>query len=496
MKLVELLAGFFWFCLSGSLDVDIEAIYDDSRKAVKGGLFVCIEGSSADGHSKIQEAVDKGAQVLVVNRPVSCQSAGPLTVIQTPDTRLALAKISQNFYGNPSAKLKTIGITGTKGKTTTAYMLRQILTEAGYKVGMMGTIENFDGKTHDEAKNTTPGAIDIARYMASMVHNGMDYVIMEVSSQGLKQNRTAGINFDIGIITNIFQDHIGKNEHATMEEYIFCKGLLFKQCQLGIANASDKNVAEAIKNHLCRMRYFSGQCAESCADDTEIDFEACEAENTPGRHTCYTLREKHGREIPLEINMPGAFNVLNSLAAASAALCLHIPEHFIKTALTHVYVKGRMEILPGFKDFTVMIDYAHNAAALESLLTELRKSYGGRIICMFGCGGNRARQRRTQMGIVSGAMSDLTVVTSDNPRYEDPALIMEDIISGLKLSGGRYIAIEKREEAIDFCLKEAKSGDIVVLAGKGHENYQEIKGVKKHLDEREYILSRQADKSA
>ena len=469
MRLSDVLTGFFWLCQSGRIDIEISGISDDSRTIGRGEVFVCIHGAKTDGFDKIKEAIDKGAAAIVASRPKPFLEDVPVTWIQTPDTRYAAAKIAAAFYGYPSKKMIMVGITGTKGKTTTAYMLRRILTEAGYKTGIIGTVEIDNGKESIPSLNTTPGAVSLQKYLFEMVQNGMDAVVMEVSSQGLKQSRTSGITFDAAILTNIYPDHIGKNEHADMEEYIFCKSLLFRQCRIGIVNGDDNTAVCAVSNAPCRLRYY--KFSECCKDGSVI------------------YRLSNGEKITVTTNMPGEFNQINALAATAAADVLGIKKDAIISGLQNTYVRGRTEIVPGPWPATVMIDYAHNAAALESLLQNLRKSYDGRLICMFGCGGNRAKSRRVKMGETSGRLADLTVVTTDNPRDEEPWAIIEDIVSGLKETKGKYRVIVDRKEAIQYCLLEGKAGDLVILAGKGHENYQEIKGVKYPFNEKDYLCS-------
>lgn len=468
MQLVDVLTGFFWLCLCGRLDIDISGISDDSRTIREKEVFVCIHGANADGFDKIEDAIDKGAAAIVASRPKPCKDY-KVTWIQTPDTRLAAAKMAAAFYGYPSKKMTMIGITGTKGKTTTTYMLKEIFKVAGHRVGIIGTVEIDDGKNQYPSLNTTPGAICLQRSLSQMVANDVDTVIMEVSSQGLKQSRTAGIMFDVAVLTNIYEDHIGKNEHKDMAEYIFCKSLLFGQCHLGLVNADNEKAVVAVKNVQCRLRFYS---KKNCMEDHHIIY--------------HTAGDK---KICIETNMPGEFNQENALVATVVADQLGVaPEHILH-GLKNVYVRGRTEIVPGLWPFTVMIDYAHNAASLESLLKNLRKVYEGRIICMFGCGGNRARSRRYEMGEVSGRLADLTVVTTDNPRDEAPEDIIEDIVSGIRPTGGDYKVVVQRSEAIRYCLKVAQPGDLVILAGKGHENYQEIKGKKYAFNEKEYLLS-------
>ena len=335
-------------------------------------------------------------------------------------------------------------------------MLKSIFEKAGYKVGLIGTVVIDTGKEVLQATQTTPSALELHRYLQMMRRNHVDVVVMEVSSQGLKQHRIAGITLDAAVLTNIYEDHIGPNEHADMEEYMYCKSLIFKQSKIGFINEDSPRAVEIAKQAACPVKY-------------------------------YSLKKLENMKENLATNMPAEFNKENALAAATVAQHFCISKTFIHQGLMDVHVPGRMEILPYFKDFTVMIDYAHNATALENLLYAVRKIYTGKIICVFGCGGNRDKHRRIEMGEVSGRLADLTIITNDNPRFEPPETIISQIEDGVLKAGGQYMIIPDRCEAIDTGIHMAHPGDIVILAGKGHENYQEIKGVKYPLDEHIYI---------
>lgn len=481
MQLVQILSGFIWFLLKGSLYTHISGICNDSRQVSDGDVFICIRGAKTDGHEKIDEALQRGAAAIITDHPVNIGGEYKTAVVQTPDTRLAEAKMAAAFYGYPAKKLSLIGITGTKGKTTTAYMLKNILEEDGKKTGLIGTVEIFDGEKSIKTKNTTPGAITIHKALAQMVKNGVSHAVMEVSSQGLKQSRIAGLYFDVGIMTNISRDHIGKYEHADMQEYMFYKSLLFRQCSIGLANAGDALVGETLKNYQGRLRGFLWQGEKTWLSEEKIGFYGSPCENG------LTFLEKDGKSYKIELNMPGDFNRVNALGAASAAVLLKVGKEAVCKGLSHVYVSGRMEIVPVNKPVTVIIDYAHNAAALKSLLEAVRPMCRGRLICMFGCGGNRSGDRRFQMGKVSAQMADLTVITSDNPRFEPPMSIIREIARGADDGGGTYKIIEDRKEAVSYCVRTAQKGDIVVLAGKGHEDYQEINGIRYPMNEKSYL---------
>ena len=405
---------------------------------------------------------------------------GDLAVIRAPDTRYALALMSAAYFGYPAEKLKIIGITGTKGKTTTTYMIRSILEGVGHKVGLIGTIEAIIGDEKIPAANTTPESFTIHQYFARMVEEGCDSVVMEVSSQGLMLHRTAGIPFEIGIFTNLGKDHIGPNEHKDFEDYKRCKAMLFQQCRLGIANVDDKYFHDIFKNATCKVETFG------FSKDADLRAENVQLVSRPG-YLGVAYHVAGLMDFDVEIDIPGTFSVYNSLTAI--AVCRHfgVPVEKIKEALKKAKVKGRIEMIKVSDEFTLMIDYAHNAMSLESLLTTLKEYHPKRLVCLFGCGGNRSKDRRYEMGEVSGRLADLTIITSDNPRFEEPQAIIDDIKTGIGRTDGKYVEICDRKEAIKYAIQHGQPGDVIVLAGKGHEDYQEIKGVKYPMDERVLI---------
>ena len=478
MKLTALLEHLDYEVIQGSADIEITTLVNDSRKAEKGSVFVCISGAASDGHAYAQQVAEKGACALIVEKEVEVPE--DVTVIRVADTRYALALASAAYFGYPAEKLKVIGITGTKGKTTTTYMIRSILEAVGHKVGLIGTIEIIIGDKKIPAANTTPESYDIQKYFAEMVEAGCDSVVMEVSSQGLMLNRTAGIPFEIGIFTNLGHDHIGPNEHKDFEDYKHCKSLLFKQCRLAIANGDDPYWKDVLKDAAGKVETFGLE------EGRDLQAENVHLVTRPGYlgvayHVCGEMN------FDVEIDIPGLFSVYNSLAAI--AVCHHygVEEAVIRKALKAAKVKGRIEMVKVSDDFTLMIDYAHNAMSLESLLTTLKEYQPKRLVCLFGCGGNRSRDRRFEMGEVSGRLADLTIITSDNPRFEEPQAIMDDIRTGIDKTDGKYVEIIDRKEAIRYAIENGEPGDIIVLAGKGHEDYQEIKGVKYDMDERVLI---------
>ena len=482
MVLAALLEKLEYELVSGSADMQIENVVYDSRKVTEGSLFICIEGGTADGHTFIPDVVKKGAKALIVTKDVSglLPADADVTVVRVKDSRYALAFVSAAYFGHPAEKLKVIGITGTKGKTTTTYLVKSILEHAGHKVGLVGTIEAVIGQEHIPANNTTPESYVLQEYFAKMVEAGCDTVVMEVSSQGLMLHRTQGFVFDYGIFTNIEPDHIGPLEHKDFADYMHCKGLLFKQCRVGIVNCDDAHYQDVIRDHTCKIETFGfSENADYRAQDLElisgagflgIDFKARGKVN-----------------LDIELHAPGRFSVYNALCAI--AICNHfgVTADEVKEALLQAHVKGRIELVKVSDDFTLMIDYAHNAMALESLLTTLREYKPKRLVCLFGCGGNRSKLRRYEMGEVSGKLADLTVITSDNPRNEEPQAIIDDIKVGISKTDGKYVEIIDRKEAIAYVIRHGQPGDVIVLAGKGHEDYQEIKGKKYPMDERDII---------
>ncbi len=481
MKLSDLLEKIDYKCIQGTVDTEVSAvIYDSRKRIVPGCLFICIEGTNFDGHGYASEVADKGAGVLLVSRLVEGVSGKNVTVIQVEDTRYAMAFISAVWFGHPAEKLKVVGITGTKGKTTTAYLVKSILENAGFRVGLVGTIETVIGEEHIHSDNTTPESWLLQETFARMAEAGLDTVVMEVSSQALKLHRTQGFVFDYGIFTNLEPDHIAPGEHADFEEYMACKGLLFRQCRVGIVNGDDIHGEKLLAGHTCELEtYGTGENCMLRAGDLELV-------NNPGElgvnFHVLGLMDFHAH-----MPAPGRFSVYNALCAI--AICRHFQVEIqdIQKALRDVHVKGRIEKVKISDKFTLLIDYAHNAMALESLLSTLKEYRPGRLVCLFGCGGNRSRQRRFEMGEVSGSLADLTVITSDNPRFEEPEDIMEDIKKGMEKTKGEYVEICDRREAIAYVISHAKEGDLIVLAGKGHEDYQEIRGVKYPMDERVII---------
>ena len=459
-----------------SPETEITGVVYDSRKVIPGCAFVCLRGAKADGHRFAQQAAEQGAAVIVAEEPVDCSA--PVVVI--PDTRYGLAVLSAAWFGHPAREMKVIGITGTKGKTTSSYMIHAILEAAGHKTGLIGTIGAvIDGKVTPTA-NTTPESYEVQRIFRDMVTAGCEYCVIEASSIGLKAHRVSGFTFDTGLFTNFSPDHIGGDEHADMDEYRRCKAMLFRQCRTGIINIDDPSWQGIIESHTCEIKTYG------FSKEAQLRAENDHLISRPG-YLGVHFDVKGEMEFPVDVDIPGKFNAYNALGAIAVCHHLGISQEAMQKGLDTVKVKGRVEPVKVPGHYTLLIDYAHNAVSMESILETLREYHPKRLICLFGAGGNRPKIRRYEMGEVSGRMADLSVITADNSRFEDVLDILNDIKTGLAKTDGKYIEIPDRREAIRWCLENAQDGDIVVLAGKGHEDYQEIQGVKHPFDERVVI---------
>lgn len=464
--------------IQGSEKREISAVVQNSKKIVPGALFVCIRGVDEDGHCYISEAVKKGAAAVLTEEWVQVEDG--VTQILVGNTRKALAQIAAVWFQDPVRTLHMIGVTGTKGKTTTAWIIWRMLVEAGYPAALIGTIQVCFGKKKIRTKNTTPDAWQLQELFAQMRKCGCTHVVMEVSSQALKQFRTYGILFETAVFTNLAPDHIGIGEHKDFSEYLHCKSLLFRQCRLGILNRDDAHWQDMLCGSSCKVRTFGlGMQADYYGKDVALT----RASDMLG--ICYQL---HGRKsFPVQMAMPGIFNVYNSLAAIAVGDYFQVPEEIMKKVLKTVQVPGRTQLIKVSDRSVVLVDYAHNAMALERLLATLMEYRPGHLICLFGCGGNRSRDRRFQMGEISGELADLTIITSDNPRFEEPMQIIRDIRAGVQKTRGHFLEIPDRRSAIAKALQLLKPGDILVVAGKGHEDYQEIRGKRYPMDDRTMI---------
>lgn len=479
MKLSDLLVK-IKYTAKNSVNPEISDIIYDSRKVADGTVFVCLKGYTSDGHKYAKSAVENGAAALVISDELDFDVPQNIAVIKTDDTRLALALMSAEFFGNPANELKTVAITGTKGKTTTTAMVAEIFKQAGIKAGTIGTLGIvYGGKTY-KTNNTTPESYEIQKAMRDMINAGCGAMVIEASSIGLKHNRLAGIEFDAGIFTNFSDDHIGGVEHKDLSEYLYCKSLLFRQCRLAAANIDDEKWKEITKDAKSSVVTFGfSELAMLRAKNEHLVSE----NGFLGVHFD-TVGMKN---LSLDVGIPGKFNVYNALAAICAVSFFDIPDEAVIKGLKSAKVKGRVEPVKVPGNYTLLIDYAHNALSMENVLTTLRHYNPNRLITMFGAGGNRPKVRRYEMGEVSGKLSDLSVITEDNSRFENVMDIIEDIKTGISKTDGKYVVVPNRKDAIKYCIENAQDGDIIVLAGKGHEDYQEIKGVKYHMDERELI---------
>ena len=482
MELKKVLLGLKDLKAKGNLDIDITGLESNSKNIKPGYMFIAIKGFSVDGHEFINDAIKSGAKAVIVQEGCDLKSIrlpADVTLIMAKDTREALAICSCNFYENPSKKFKLIGVTGTKGKTTTTFMIKEILEKAGYKVGLIGTIATYiNGKMITESSRTTPESIELQRTFAQMVEQGVEYVVMEVSSQSLKLHRVDGCNFDIVVFTNFSEDHISEKEHPDMKDYFESKLKLFKMCDNGIINADDLQVSKV-------PRLFPDSNIMTYGIDNYCDVLAKDITIT-NSYVDYRVKISDRNER-VKVSIPGRFSVYNSLAAICVAKKLGIPSDKVIEALADIRVPGRSEMVPNKKEIPIMIDYAHSPESLQNILSAVKSYTRGRVICVFGCGGDRDKAKRPVMGEISGRIADFTFITTDNPRTEDQEEIVKDIEEGIKKTKGKYKVVVDRKEAIKEAIEMANKLDIVVLAGKGHEPYQEINNKKYPFDEREIV---------
>ena len=433
-----------------------------------------------DGHSFASDAYKKGTRIFAVEKDISLPSDA--TVIRVRDTRKFLALASANFFGNPANELETVAITGTKGKTSTSFMLKSIYEAAGHKVGVIGSTGVYIGDKKYPSDNSTPESYLIHKYYREMADCGCDIAIIEATSQGFMLNRTYGITFDTGIFTNLSPDHIGAAEHSDFEDYLRCKKMIFSQSKKVIVNRDSDYYDRITENVTCPIYTFgSGKNADFSFENPEFSV------GSNKLMTVFECREKSEKHI-INLNTPGYFSLYNAIAAAACARLGGTDYDAIKKGLSEAFVKGRMEIVPVNKNYTVIIDFAHNEYSVKSLFDTIKIYKPSRIISVFGCGGNRSKLRRYSMGEVIGRNSDLSIITSDNSRYEKVEDIIEDILVGMKKTDGEYRIIPDRRNAIKEALSEAKEGDVILLIGKGHEDYEEIEGVKYPFDERQVVF--------
>lgn len=453
-------------------DTDICSIEYDSRRVKKGSLFCCIVGAMFDGHSFAQSALDSGATALLVERKLPL----PAPQIVVKNARKAMAEMAAAFYGYPQREMMMLGVTGTNGKTTTTYMVKAIAEQAGKKVGVIGTIRNLIGNESIHTDRTTPESVDLFRILRMMADAHVDLVVMETSSHALEQFRVHGIKFDVGLFTNLTQDHL--DYHKSFDNYLAAKKTLFLNSKKAVINVDDPYSGRMMEGLAIPIMTF-GVRDRADISATDIDI------TTDGVR--FDLHTPEG-EVFLNLAIPGLFSVFNAMGAAGMALAGGMKLSAVKAGLESLTsVSGRLEPVKTNRDFSVFVDYAHTPDALENVLKTVQQFAKGRVICVFGCGGDRDRAKRPIMGEIAGRFSELAVITSDNPRTEDPMAIIETIEEGVKRSGTKYAVIENRKEAIRYALSVAQGDDVIMIAGKGHENYQEIKGTKYHFDDKEIV---------
>ena len=472
MKLINLIE-----CSKALADTEITGITCDSRQVKEGFVFVCINGAKSDGHDYAEKALENGAAAIIAERDLGLE-----VQIVVPDTHAAYADMCAKWFGNPAESLKLLGVTGTNGKTSVTYMMKKILEKAGYKVGLIGTIQNMIGDEIIAAHNTTPNAYELNSLFALMKAKGCTYVIMEVSSHALDQSRVYRLNFEAAMFTNLTQDHL--DYHITMENYLAAKKKLFGMCKTAVINSDDRYSAELAEGLDCKIVTYSlGDSSTYSAKGVNyrpasVDYE-------------FVSDSEIGH---IKVNTGGKFTVYNSLCAAACAVEIGIPLSAVASALSELKgVKGRAEVVPTGRDFTVIIDYAHTPDGLKNILTTFRECKKNRLISVFGCGGDRDKTKRPIMGNIAAHFSDYAIVTSDNPRTENPTAIIEDILEGMKGAAIPVKVIENRIEAIKFAVSIAQKDDIIVLAGKGHETYQILNTGTIHLDEREVVAEALAE---
>ena len=474
MKLRELLQGIPVSAATADLEMEIAGVSYDSRLTQPGDLFVAMTGFATDGHAYIGKAALAGATAVLCQTPPE-DAAVPY--VQVENSRRALAVVGANFYGHPADNMTMVAVTGTNGKTTTTYLLKRILEKTGAKVGLIGTNQNMIGDQILPTERTTPESFELQKLFDKMRREGCSHVVMEVSSHALALDRVYGVHYAVGIFTNLTQDHL--DFHKTMEAYCDAKALLFRNCDKGVYNADDPWASRLMAGATCqRFSYAVDAQADLRAEEIVLEAD----------HIAFRAVIKD-EKVPVKVGIPGRFMVYNTLDALGAALMLGISlEKSVAALAGAAHVKGRVEVVPTpGKPYTVLIDYAHSPDGLKNVLSSVKGFAKGRTVAVFGCGGDRDKTKRPKMGRIAAELADFVVVTSDNPRTEEPAAIIADILPGLEGSSTPYVVVENRIEAIHYCLDHAQPGDVICLCGKGHETYQEINHVKHHLDEREVV---------
>ena len=489
MLLKQLLKNLDYTLVQGCLNTEVTDIYYDSRKVTPGGLFVCIVGTQRDSHDYAADVAAKGAAVLAIQHdlPAEVLAALPdVTVVKFESTRYAMALLSTAYFGRPALEMTMVGVTGTKGKTTTTHMIKAVLEAAGHKVGMVGTNGVYYPGHHYDLNNTTPESYELQKILRQLADAGCDACVMEVSSQGIMMDRAAGTHYKVGVFTNLYPDHIGPGEHSSFEEYRSWKGKLFQRCDVGVVNADDPNTEALLEGHTCKLVTYGIHAPK-------VDYRASEQyrllRNKEMLGVEFTLTEPDGHTLDVQVGMPGLFSIYNALATIGVGKVLGLADAPIHEGLKKALVKGRVELVPISHKFTILIDYAHNEAATESLIETLREYNPNRLVVVFGCGGNRSKLRRYGMGEVCAKLADFSILTEDNNRFEKVEDIIADIKTGMAKGNpdAKYVEIPDRLDALHYAIDHAQEGDLIAVIGKGHEAYRDREGVKTPFLERELI---------
>ena len=489
MLLKQLLKNLDYTLVQGCLNTEVTDIYYDSRKVTPGGLFVCIVGTQRDSHDYAADVAAKGAAVLAIQHdlPAEVLAALPdVTVVKFENTRYAMALLSTAYFGRPALEMTMVGVTGTKGKTTTTHMIKAVLEAAGHKVGMVGTNGVYYPGHHYDLNNTTPESYELQKILRQLADAGCDACVMEVSSQGIMMDRVAGIHYKVGVFTNLYPDHIGPGEHSSFEEYRSWKGKLFQRCDIGVVNADAPNTEALLEGHTCKLVTYGIHAPK-------VDYRASEQyrllRNKEMLGVEFTLTEPDGHTLDVQVGMPGLFSIYNALATIGVGKVLGLADAPIHEGLKKALVKGRVELVPISHKFTILIDYAHNEAATESLIETLREYNPNRLVVVFGCGGTRSKLRRYGMGEVCAKLADFSILTEDNNRFEKVEDIIADIKTGMAKGNpdAKYVEIPDRLDALHYAIDHAQEGDLIAVIGKGHEAYRDREGVKTPFLERELI---------
>lgn len=477
MVLSKILDGIEGLVFRGNIETEVSEICYDSRKVISNCMFVAIKGFKTDGHEYIKSAIEKGATVIALEKDSYDVDSIPenISVVISDDTRNLLALMACNFYSHPSREFKLVGVTGTKGKTTTTYMIKSILEKSGKKVGLIGTIANIIGDEEIPSERTTPESLDLQKLFRHMADEHVDVVVMEVSSHSLELKRVAGLTFDFAVFTNLTQDHL--DFHKTFDNYLAAKAKLFTIAKEGFVNCDDMYASRLMKMATCPITTYGIDNNPFVSARDIIITNSYSEFKLPFNKTIQKIR----------VSIPGRFTVYNALAAICVSIKLGASVESIITALENIKVPGRSEVVPNMRGYTILVDYAHTPDSLENIIRACKTYTKGDLICVFGCGGDRDRAKRPMMGEIAGKLANYTVITTDNPRTEKPEDIIKEIEEGIKATKGKYKIVVERAKAIEHALRKAKKNDLVLIAGKGHETYQEINGVKHHFDDKEVV---------